>query len=124
MVILSKEILVCKLSIQKSIRNIMLEVMPEYFDKEILVEKTENKKKVMESIIRNKVNDTKSDNFWYINSSDKICTFKHKRGNNEGYMCCKKIRTNLDGEKPDYLCSTHSKEHIPKKRIKKIVAVI
>jgi hypothetical protein len=34
-------------------------------------------------------------------------------------MCCKKIRTNLDGEKPDYLCSTHSKKHIPKKRIKK-----
>jgi hypothetical protein len=78
MVILNKEILVCKLSIQKSIRNIILEVMPEYFDKEILVEKTENKKKVMESIIRNKVNDTKSDNFWYTNSSDKICTFKHK----------------------------------------------
>jgi hypothetical protein len=32
-------------------------------------------------------------------------------------MCHKKIKTNLEGEKPDFLCVIHSKKHIPKKRI-------
>ena len=32
-------------------------------------------------------------------------------------MCHKGIKTNLNGETPGYLCSTHSKKHIPKKRI-------
>lgn len=38
----------------------------------------------------------------------------------EGYMCHKKIKTNIEGGKQDFLCCTHSKLHIPKKRKKKI----
>jgi hypothetical protein len=31
-------------------------------------------------------------------------------------MCQKKIRTNIVDNNPDYLCCSHSKIHIPKKR--------
>lgn len=117
MVILNADILICKASMINSIKNIMQQVMEEYFDREMLVEKIENKKKIMSDIMKEKVNETKSEYFWYINSSDSACTYVHKRGKKEGYMCQRKIRTNLNGEKPDYLCSTHSKKHIRKKRI-------
>jgi hypothetical protein len=99
------EVLVCKLSMEKSIKNIMQEVMNEYFNDEVL----ENK-------IDEKMNFVKSNNFWYINSSEKVCTFIHKRGKKEGYMCHRKINTNIGDVKPDFLCSIHSKLHIPKKK--------
>lgn len=105
MVILNMEVLVCKLSMEKSIKNIMQEVMNEYFNDEVL----ENK-------IDEKMNFVKSNNFWYINSSEKACTFIHKRGKKEGYMCHRKINTNIGDVKPDFLCSIHSKLHIPKKK--------
>ena len=39
-------------------------------------------------------------------------------------MCHKKIRTNIGDNKPDFLCSKHSKLHIPQKREKKIKSSI
>jgi hypothetical protein len=51
------------------------------------------------------INRIKNIHFWYINSSDSICTYVHKRGKKEGHMCHKKIRTNIGDNKPDYLCA-------------------
>ena len=35
-------------------------------------------------------------------------------------MCHRKIKTNIGDNKPDFLCSQHSKIHTPKKRVKKV----
>lgn len=63
--------------------------------------------------IRKKMN---TDYFLYRIIDDGHCTFKHNRGKNDGNFCCKKIKTNLIDDKKDYLCCTHSKKHIPKKK--------
>lgn len=74
----------------------------------------------LEEKIENKVTSLfHNDNFIYLTMNNKHCSFKHQRGNNEGYFCSKKIRTNLEGQKKDYLCCLHSKKHIPKKRKEK-----
>lgn len=117
MVILNTEILVCKNKLTNSIKDIMQKVMEKYFDDEVLNKKIENKKKLMQNIIKEKINIVKDNNFWYVNSSDSICTYIHKRGKKEGYMCHRKINTNIEGHKKDYLCCKHSKLHIPKRRI-------
>lgn len=44
------------------------------------------------------------------------CTYKHKWGKNDGYFCHNKITCN--GDKHNYLCTKHNKNHVPKKRIK------
>ena len=118
MTILNKEILICKTTMINSIENIMNQVMERYFEDEVLCKTIEQKQKMMKSLIKEKKNETKTNYFWYLNSSGSVCTFIHKRGKNEGHMCHRKIKTNLNGEKPDYLCSIHSKKHIAKKREK------
>jgi hypothetical protein len=96
--------------------------MQQYFNNEILLKTTEEKKDIMNKIIKEKENKIKENHFWYYNSSPNVCTFIHKRGKKQGFMCHKKIRTNLNGEKADFLCSTHSKLHIPKnKKIKNVI---
>jgi hypothetical protein len=105
---------------QKSIKNIMQEVMEKYFEDEMLVEKIDGKKEIMKGIIKEKMNDVQSDHFWYINSSNSVCTYVHKRGKKVNNMCHRKIKTNLEGQKSNYLCCVHSKKHKPKKRIEKI----
>lgn len=78
----------------------------------------ENRKiKLKNNIIKKVKNKINSDYFIYRIMDDNYCTFKHKRGKNDGKFCNKKINTNLEmGYKKDYLCCTHSKNHIPKKR--------
>ncbi|KAI7855790.1 hypothetical protein BDC45DRAFT_77086 [Circinella umbellata] len=103
----------------RSIRDIMNEVMEKYFEDEVLCKTKEKKQKMMGTIIKEKIEKTNTTHFWHLNSSSNVCTYVHKRGKKEGYICHKKIRTNILDGKPDYLCSTHSKKHIPKKRTKK-----
>ncbi len=70
--------------------------------------------------IKDKINQCFNyDHFIYKNMDNKYCTHKYKRGKQDGYFCCKKINTNLNGKDKDYLCASHSKIHIPKKRIDK-----
>lgn len=70
--------------------------------------------------IKSKINECfNSDCFIYRSMDNKYCTHKFRRGKQDGYFCCKKINTNLNNEKEDYLCVKHSKKHIPKKRIDK-----
>ena len=81
-----------------------------------------SKKNIIKKIskkINNKIKDLFStDHFLYLSMNDDFCVHKFKKGKNEGKFCGKKIRTNLNGKKNDYLCCSHSKEHIPTKRKK------
>lgn len=118
MVILNIDISINKNTMINSIKNLMKKVMEEYFENESL---TKNKKKLIENIIKENVNKVRDKHFWYSNSSENVCTYIFKRGKNEGFMCQKKIKTNLIDNKPDYLCCKHSNKHIPKKRKEKTI---
>lgn len=84
------------------------------------IEKIQNSiEKVQNSIEKNVKNLFSNDHFVYLNMNNGVCSHKFKKGKKEGYFCNKKINTNLEGEKEDYLCCKHSKRHIPKKRVKK-----
>lgn len=80
-------------------------------------------KKIVSSL-KNKIEKKIKELFWndhfiYLNMNPNLCVHKYKKGNNEGYLCSKKIKTNLEGQNKDYLCCLHSKKHIPKKRKEK-----
>jgi hypothetical protein len=120
MVILNTEFTINRVYTINSIKNIMEQVMENYFEDEILVNKIENKKKLFKNIVKEKIDFIKSSHFWYLNSYEGNCVHIFKKGKKASYMCQRKIRTNLDGEKKDYLCCTHSKIHIPKKKNTKI----
>lgn len=91
--------------------------MEKYFENESY---TRDKKKLFENIIEENMQSDKSNHFWYKNCSENVRTYIHKRGKREGYMCHKKIRANLGDNKQDFLCCTHSKNHIRKKRTSKM----
>jgi hypothetical protein len=116
MVILNIDVSINKNTMINSIKNIMKKVMEEYFENESL---TKNKNKLVENIIKTNIDKIKDKYFWYLNSSENTCIHIYKRGKNEGFMCQKKIKTNLVDNKSDYLCCKHSKKHIPKKRKEK-----
>lgn len=77
--------------------------------------KDEKKNRIKNNIIKEMKKKFESDNFIYLILHDDHCTFKHTRGQNDGKFCCKKITEN--GDKKNYLCRTHNKNHIPQKRI-------
>lgn len=115
MVILNIDFSVNRQFMINSIKKLIEKAIENYIENEAL---TKNKKKIAEDIVKENMYIVKSNNFWYLNSSENVCTFIHKRGKKEGYMCHKKIKTNLIDKKADYLCCTHSKKHVPKKRKK------
>lgn len=66
---------------------------------------------IIEKKIRSLFN---NDHFLNINMNPNLCSFKHKRGKDNGFFCCKKIKKNKqDGS---YMCCKHNKNNIPKKR--------
>lgn len=78
----------------------------------------EKKDKITKNILKEIKNEIKKDIFIYRIMDDKKCTFKHSRGNKDGYFCCKNITHN--GDKDKYLCRIHNKYHIStKKNIKR-----
>lgn len=115
MVYLNKNISFNIKSLKKELTLEMQDLMDDYDhildEKKVLSLKNKIEKKIDKLFF--------SDHFIYLTMNERHCTFKHKRGNNEGYFCCKNIRTNLGGQKDDYLCCTHSKKHTPKKRKQK-----
>lgn len=77
--------------------------------------------KVIIDRITNKVSNRikelfESDYFIDITMNRNICSYKYKKGKKCGYFCCKKITSN--GDKNNYVCTQHNKNHIPKKKIK------
>lgn len=101
----------------KTLKNNLSEEMKNFIDEydHVLDEKTIlSLKNNIEKKIKSLFN---FDFFIYKNMNANLCTFKHKRGNNEGYFCCKKIRKNKqDGT---FLCANHNKKNKPIKRNKK-----
>lgn len=106
----------------KQLKKIFIEEIDYIIDNELYYiddkKIDENRKiKLKNNIIKEIKNKFNSDNFICRIMDDNYCIFKHKRGKNDGNFCTKKINTNLEkGIKKDYLCCTHSKKHIPKKR--------
>lgn len=77
----------------------------------------DNKKdRIKDNIIKEMKNKFNSDLFIKRMMNDNHCIFKHKTGKNDGKICCKKITKN--GDKRNYVCTSHNKNHIPKKKIK------
>jgi hypothetical protein len=114
MVLLNIDITINRNSMINSIKKIMQNVMEQYMENKSYV-KDENK--LIDSIIKTEVEKIKDKHFWYINASENVCTYVHKkRGKKEGHMCHKRINTNLEGAKKDYLCCTH-KRHVLRKEI-------
>lgn len=117
MVILNVDFNINRLYFINSIENIMKQIMEKYFEDEIIAKKIDEKKKIFNNIIKDKMEYITSDYFWYLNSNN--CVHKFKKGKREGFMCQKKINTNIENNKKDYLCCKHSKLHVPKKRLNK-----
>lgn len=78
---------------------------------EITVDIVKNVNKIIKESIKNSFS---NDYFIYVNMDDNLCVHKFKKGNKEGYFCCKKITKN--GDKNNYVCTKHNKDHKPKKR--------
>ena len=74
------------------------------------------KDRIKDNIIKEMKNQFNSDLFIKRMMNDNHCIFKHKTGKNDGKICCKKITKN--GDKRNYVCTSHNKNHIPKKKIK------
>lgn len=77
-------------------------------------------KEKIKNKIKNKIYELFNyDSFVYKTMDENICIFKHMRGKKEGHFCTRKINTNLIDGKKDYLCTIHSKKHVPKKKLNK-----
>lgn len=104
----------------KSLRNKLTLEMKSFIDDYDHLLKDEKYVLSLKNKIEKKIKDLFLDNYFiYLTMNEDICSFKHKRGKNEGFICSKLIKTNIEDNKKDYLCCTHSKKHIPKKRINK-----
>lgn len=104
----------------KSLKNSLTFEMQNFIEGYEHIIKDNNKFIFLKNQIKKKIDSLFNfDNFIYVNMNPNLCTFKHKRGKNEGYFCCKQIRTNIIDSKKDFLCCKHSKNHIPKKRKEK-----
>lgn len=96
-----------KLSIVSNV-NCFVQNALEFYLSEDKIIKVQNKlEKQIKSLFYN-------DHFVYLNMNNNLCTHKFKRGKSDGFFCCKKITSN--GNKKNYVCTKHNKEHVPKKR--------
>lgn len=97
-------------------KNLSLEIQNFMEEYEYLIK--DKKITFLKEQIHKKINSLFNlDHFIYINMNENHCTYKHKRGRNEGYFCCKKIRSN--NPKKVFLCVKHDKDHVPLRRKKK-----
>lgn len=76
----------------------------------------DRKKNHKDNILKEIKKSIKMDYFLYRIMADNKCIYKHKNGKNDGYFCHNNITNNGDSKK--YLCRTHNRNHIPKKREK------
>lgn len=97
------------LSELENIINNQLDYVFEENDKK--VKKIENTTKCIIKELKDKLN---TDLFIQRMIHNDHCIYKHTRGKKDGNICCNKITTNGDSKK--WLCRTHNKNHIPKKR--------
>lgn len=126
MVCLNEYITFNKLKLQKNIiENVVDNVNRNYYfygipkleriDENIREKITNSIVNDVNKIIKNTIKNLfSSDHFIYVNMKDDLCTYKHKKGKNEGYICCKRITKN--GCKKNYVCTKHNKYHTPMKK--------
>lgn len=76
----------------------------------------EKMQKIKNNIIKEMKNQIRTEYFMYKIMDENKCVYKHNRGKNDGFFCHKKINTKIKEGTKDFLCCTHSKKHIPKKR--------
>lgn len=79
-----------------------------------ILDKNEKIEKINNNIIKELKNRFNTDLFIQRIIHNENCIYKHKRGNKESQLCCKKITIN--GDKENFVCTKHNKKHIPKKR--------
>lgn len=104
---ISFNISLLKKNLCHELENFIEDQLDYYLDKEKIKKIKNNMKKKINYLLNN-------DYFIYKTMNKTLCTFKHERGKNAGYFCCKK--NNLNNPKQVYLCVKHDKNHIPKKK--------
>lgn len=114
MVCLNKYISFNKIKLRNNINN----YLSEHIRLDLILNLDEIKIDKIKTMMNKTINDYFSDDHQiYLSMDDNLCTYKHKKGKNEGKFCCKKITKN--GDKNKYICTIHNKNHTPKKRLKK-----
>jgi hypothetical protein len=110
-------ILSLKTHISNNIMGILDDNLDYYIETSSIIKKND-KKKLFDNILKEVKNTISSDHFLFLIMDNNYCTHKYKKGKNEGKYCAKKIRSN--NPKKVYLCCTHDKNHIPKKKKKNV----
>lgn len=106
----------------KSLEKVILEEMNKTIENELyyIDEIDKNKKtKIKNNMLKKIKEEIKRDHFIYTIMDENKCVFKHTRGKQDGFFCHRNITYN--GDKNQYLCRVHNKNHIPKKKENKLV---
>lgn len=109
MTIPQNDILMNPLIIYKNIEKIFKEYKQ-------YIEENDNFK---ESFYKECLEKFRSNYFWFINSSEKICCHMYKNGKKEGQLCGAKVFIKTNNRLQKYLCSRHCRDYESKKRILK-----
>lgn len=117
MVVLNEFLPINILSLKTHISNKLIDIFDDnldYYIETSTVIKKNDKKKLFNNIVKDVKNLFSSDHFLYLIMDNNYCIHKYRKGKNEGKYCAKKIRSN--NPKKVYLCCSHDKDHIPKKK--------
>lgn len=117
MVVLNDFLPINILSLKTHISNKLIDILDDKLDYYIETStaiKKNDKKRLFNNIVKEVKNVFSSDHFLYLIMDNNYCTHKYRKGKNEGKYCAKKIRSN--NPKKVYLCCSHDKDHVPKKK--------
>ena len=117
MVVLNEFLPISILSLKTHFSNKLIDILDDkldYYIETSTVIKKNDKKRLFNNIVKEVKNIISSDHFLYLIMDNNYCTHKYRKGKNEGKYCAKKIRSN--NPKKVYLCCSHDKEHVPKKK--------
>lgn len=117
MVVLNEFLPISILSLKTQFSNKLIDILDDkldYYIETSTVIKKNDKKRLFNNIVKEVKNIISSDHFLYLIMDNNYCTHKYRKGKNEGKYCAKKIRSN--NPKKVYLCCSHDKEHVPKKK--------
>lgn len=103
------DILVNPIKIYSNVKNI--------FDE--YIENIENNQNLKENYYKESLEKLRTNYFWFISSSTKICSHVYKNGKREGQICGAKVFIKTDNKLNKYLCSRHCRDyHIKSRKLK------